>query len=76
MGTDDKLANKAQDMSGRAKEAAGSLAGDRQLQDEGKADQVKAAVKDAGEHLKDAAKDAGGHVKDAAHKLKDAVTKH
>ncbi len=31
---------------GRVKEAAGSLAGDRSLKNEGKADQAKATVKD------------------------------
>ena len=41
---------------GRIKEAAGSLTGDRDLKNEGKVDQVKANLKDAGEKVKDAFK--------------------
>jgi len=55
MGIADKAQNKAQDLGGKAKEAAGSATGDRDLENEGKGDQVKSAVKDAGEKVKDAA---------------------
>jgi uncharacterized protein YjbJ (UPF0337 family) len=82
MGDDDKVSNKAQDLGGRAKEAAGSLTGDDKMREEGRTDQAKAAIKDAGEHLKDAgehlraaAGKAGEHLREAAEKAKDA-TKH
>ncbi len=56
MGIADKAQNKAEDLGGgKAKEAAGSATGDRDLENEGKGDQVKSAVKDAGEKVKDAA---------------------
>lgn len=41
------------DAKGRAKEAAGDLTGDRDLQREGKADQAGARVKDVAEKAKD-----------------------
>jgi uncharacterized protein YjbJ (UPF0337 family) len=61
MGTRDKASNKAQDLKGKAKEAAGSATGNEDLRRKGKADQTKAALKDSGERVKDAAT----HVKDA-----------
>ena len=56
MGTDDKLSNKAQDVSGKAKEATGRATGDEDLQAEGRGDQSAADVKQAGEKVKDAFK--------------------
>jgi uncharacterized protein YjbJ (UPF0337 family) len=64
MGFDDKTENKAEDLKGRAKEAAGSITGDDELKNEGRADQAESSVKQAGEHVKDAIDD----VKDAAKK--------
>ncbi|SNS55141.1 CsbD family protein [Rhodococcoides kyotonense] len=55
MGLDDKISNKAEDLGGKAKEATGAATGDRDLEAEGKGDQVSSAVKDAGEKIKDAA---------------------
>jgi uncharacterized protein YjbJ (UPF0337 family) len=54
MGHADKAANKIQDLKGRAKETTGRATGNRNLEDEGKTDQVKAAVKDVGEKVKEA----------------------
>jgi len=54
MGTDDKARNVAEEWKGKAKEAAGDLTDDRELEAEGKADQSKAALKQAGEKVKDA----------------------
>ena len=54
MGTDDKARNVADDWKGKAKEAVGDLTDDRELEAEGKADQTKAALKQAGEKVKDA----------------------
>jgi uncharacterized protein YjbJ (UPF0337 family) len=49
-----KLRNKAQYWGGRAKETVGRITGNRRTKYEGKRDQVKANVKDAGEKVKDA----------------------
>ena len=61
MGFDDKAENKTEDLKGRAKEAAGSITGDDEMRNEGRADQAESSVKQAGEK----AKDALGDVKDA-----------
>lgn len=55
MGFSDKVNNKAEDLSGKAKETAGDVTGDDQLKSEGKSDQLSAAVKDGVESVKDAA---------------------
>jgi uncharacterized protein YjbJ (UPF0337 family) len=52
----DKAKNKAQDLGGKAKEAVGKVTGDKGTRDEGKSDQTKSNVKDAGEKIKDAFK--------------------
>ena len=57
MGADDKAKNVAEDWKGKAKEAAGNVTGDRDLQAEGKADQSSADLKQAGEKVKDAFRD-------------------
>lgn len=56
MGTDDKLENAGEDLKGKAKEAAGKLSDDERLEAEGKGDQAKADLKNAGENVKDAFK--------------------
>ncbi len=53
----DKAKNKLQDLKGKAKEAAGKATGNEELEGKGKADQTKAAGKDAGEKVKDVFKD-------------------
>ncbi|MBE1499897.1 uncharacterized protein YjbJ (UPF0337 family) [Amycolatopsis lexingtonensis] len=57
MSLGDKISNKAEELGGKAKEAAGNATGDEQLQAEGQADQAKAGLKGAVENVKDAAKD-------------------
>ncbi|GAA2555907.1 CsbD family protein [Mycolicibacterium diernhoferi] len=52
----DKAKNKMQDLGGKAKEAAGKVTGDRDTENEGKGDQAKSNLKDAGEKVKDAFK--------------------
>ncbi|GAB4004613.1 CsbD family protein [Nocardioides ultimimeridianus] len=54
MGLDDKLQNTAQEKMGEAKEALGKAGDDKDLENEGKADQVKGGLKQAGEKVKDA----------------------
>jgi uncharacterized protein YjbJ (UPF0337 family) len=52
----DKAKNTAQDLKGKAKEKTGQLTDDEQLEAEGRADQSKADLKQAGENVKDAFK--------------------
>jgi uncharacterized protein YjbJ (UPF0337 family) len=54
MGMDDKIENKAEDLKGKAKEAAGDATDDEDLEAEGKTDQMKSSLKDAKENVKDA----------------------
>lgn len=56
MGAGDKIQNAAEGLAGKAKEAAGKATGNERLEAEGKADQVKADAKKAGENVKDAFK--------------------
>jgi uncharacterized protein YjbJ (UPF0337 family) len=56
MGLDDKIENAAERLGGQSKEAAGKATDDERLESEGKADQSKADLKDAGEKVKDAFK--------------------
>ncbi|MDJ0394744.1 CsbD family protein [Rhodococcus sp. G-MC3] len=65
MGLDDKISNKTEDLGGKAKEATGSVTGNKDLKNEGKGDQVSASVKDGAEK-----------VKDAASNIKDKLTGH
>jgi uncharacterized protein YjbJ (UPF0337 family) len=58
MGTDDKLRNKGEDLKGKAKETIGQATDDEELEAQGRADQTKSSLKDAGEKVKDAIKDA------------------
>lgn len=53
----DKAKNKAEELAGKAKEAVGSATDDKDLENEGKGDQVKSNLKDAGEKVKDAFRD-------------------
>ena len=45
MGVSDNAKNKAEDLKGRGKEAAGSLSGDDKLKHEGQGDQASASTK-------------------------------
>ncbi len=56
MGLDDKMKNKAEEVQGQGKETVGSATDDKDLQAEGKTDQSKANLKQAGEKAKDAFK--------------------
>jgi uncharacterized protein YjbJ (UPF0337 family) len=53
----DKAKNAAQAAKGKVKEVAGRVADDEQLENEGRADQVKSDLKQAGEKVKDALND-------------------
>jgi len=54
MGTDDKLKNKAEGGLGKAKESLGEATDDKSLANEGRKDQSKSDLKQAGEKVKDA----------------------
>lgn len=56
MGLDDKIENTAEKLGGKGKEAAGEATGDESLKAEGRADQTKGDLKQAGEKVKDAFK--------------------
>jgi uncharacterized protein YjbJ (UPF0337 family) len=56
MSATDKAKNKIEDLGGRAKEAVGRATGDPDTRNEGRADQAKSSLKDAGEKVKDAFK--------------------
>lgn len=53
MATDDKFANKAEELKGKTKEGVGRATDDEQLEAEGHADQASANVKQVGEKVKD-----------------------
>jgi uncharacterized protein YjbJ (UPF0337 family) len=57
MGYDDKLQNQSENVAGKVKEGVGKATDDEQLEAEGKADQFKSNLKQAGEKVKDAFKD-------------------
>jgi uncharacterized protein YjbJ (UPF0337 family) len=72
----DKAENKRQELGGMAKEAVGKVTGDKSTEEEGKRDQTKANLKDAGEKLKEAGeklKEAGEKVKEAGEKVGEMV---
>ena len=56
MSAKDKLENAAEEKVGKAKEGLGKASGDRDLEGEGKVDQTKSNLKQAGEKVKDAFK--------------------
>jgi uncharacterized protein YjbJ (UPF0337 family) len=56
MSATDKIKNAIEDVEGKAKETLGAVTGDRSTENEGKKDQAKSDLKDAGENVKDAFK--------------------
>ena len=58
MGMGDKISNAAQDAKGKVKEGVGDATDNERMEAEGKADQVGASAKKAGENIKDGFKDA------------------
>jgi uncharacterized protein YjbJ (UPF0337 family) len=52
----DKAKNAVEDVEGKAKEGLGRVSGDRDTEAEGRKDQAKSDLKDAGEKVKDAFK--------------------
>ncbi len=56
MSAEDKIKNAAENWGGKGKEALGDATDDERLENEGRADQSKADLKQAGEKVKDAFK--------------------
>ena len=56
MAADDKIDNKAQELKGKAKEGVGRATDDENLEAQGRNDQSKSHLKQAGEKVKDAFK--------------------
>lgn len=56
MGLDDKFDNKKDELAGKAKETAGEVTDDEQLESEGRGQRAKGNLKQAGEKVKDAFK--------------------
>ena len=56
MGMDDKIKNKSEELQGKMKEKTGDATDDDSMKAEGKTDQSKANLKQAGEKAKDAFK--------------------
>ena len=52
----DKAKNKLEELAGKVKEAVGKVTADTSTENEGKRDQAKSNLKDAGEKVKDAFK--------------------
>jgi uncharacterized protein YjbJ (UPF0337 family) len=56
MGADDKVENKKDELVGKAKQKTGELTDDEQLEAEGRGQETKGNLKQAGEKVKDAFK--------------------
>ncbi len=56
MGFTEKAKNAAEDLAGKAKEAAGKVTGDDELKADGQKDQAKSSLKQGVEDVKDAFK--------------------
>jgi len=56
LSTEKKVNNKVEEVVGKVKDRVGGATGDRELQAEGRADQSRSNVKQAGEKVKDAFK--------------------
>ncbi|MEU6020894.1 CsbD family protein [Micromonospora sp. NPDC048871] len=54
MGVEDKFNNSTENTTGKVKEGVGRVTDNEQLEAEGRADQTRANIKQAGEKIKDA----------------------
>ena len=54
MSNEDKTQNKAEELRGKAKESVGGATGDESLERQGRNEQRKSSLKQAGEKIKDA----------------------
>lgn len=72
MGIGDDIKNSAEKLGGKIKEGVGKATDNEELENEGRADQTKAAAKQAADDVKDAAKDAGEGLRNAGKNARDA----
>jgi uncharacterized protein YjbJ (UPF0337 family) len=56
VGLEDKVNNKADEVAGKVKKGVGKATGDKDLEAEGRLDEAKSDIKQAGEKIKDAFK--------------------
>ena len=56
MSTENKISNKTQEVTGKIKEGVGDATDNKSLENQGRADQTKGNLKQAGEKVKDAFK--------------------
>ncbi|HEY3754433.1 MAG TPA: CsbD family protein [Pseudonocardiaceae bacterium] len=68
MSIGDRISNKAEELGGKAKEAAGKVNGDNDLSNEGRADQANAGLKGAAGDVKDAVSNLADKAKGAMHR--------
>ena len=61
VGFADKFSNTFQELRGRMKRTAGKASGDRRLEAEGRSEEVRGSLKQAGEKFKDAFRGRGRH---------------
>jgi uncharacterized protein YjbJ (UPF0337 family) len=64
MGAEEKIRAKAEEAAGAAKKKIGEQTGDRDLQAEGQAEEVKGKVRETSEDLKQKAKDAADRARE------------
>ena len=60
MGFADRFTNRLQELRGRMKRNAGAVSGDRRLEAEGRSEEVRGSLKQAGERVRDAFRGHGG----------------
>jgi uncharacterized protein YjbJ (UPF0337 family) len=53
MGAEDKISNKAEELKGKTKKNVGDVTDDREMEAEGRAEESKSSLKQAGEKVKD-----------------------
>ena len=67
----DRIKGKMEDIGGRVKRQAGEWTGDRKLQDEGAADQLKGKTRDAVGKVKDAGRDLADDLRGREHEHRE-----
>lgn len=71
MSLGDKIKHAAEEAAGKAKEVAGRVTGNEELEAKGQAEQVAADAKQAGDKVKDAGHDVADRIKGTADGLTD-----
>lgn len=78
MSVENEVANKAEELTGQAREAVGAAVGDESLQAEGQTDQASSKIKqgldDVAEKVKHTVEDAAEKVKEVVESVKEKIT--